>query len=87
MKTFKIHLIRHGLPEGAETGQYIGHTDVPLSEYGKKQLRDMKNDYEYPAVGAVISSPLDRCLETAKDSPGEEKITERLRITERLLKG
>ena len=28
-----------------------------------------------------------RCLETAKDSPGEEKITERLRITERLLKG
>ena len=42
MRTFKIHLIRHGLPEGSELGQYIGHTDVPLSADGKKQLKDMK---------------------------------------------
>ena len=66
MRTFKIHLIRHGLPEGAELGQYIGHTDVPLSAEGKKQLKEMKSEYEYPAAGAVISSPLDRCLETAR---------------------
>ena len=26
----------------------------------------MKSDFEYPAVSAVISSPLDRCLETAR---------------------
>lgn len=66
MRTFKIHLLRHGLPEGAELGQYVGHTDVPLSAEGKKQLKDMKSDYEYPAVSAVITSPLDRCLETAR---------------------
>ena len=66
MRTFKIHLIRHGLPEGAELGQYVGHTDVPLSAEGKKQLKDMKSDFEYPSVSAVITSPLDRCLETAR---------------------
>ena len=39
MRTFKIHLIRHGLPEGSELGQYIGHTDVPLSADGKNSSR------------------------------------------------
>ena len=66
MRTFKIHLIRHDLPEGSELGQYVGHTDVPLSAEGKKQLKDMKSDFEYPSVSAVITSPLDRCLETAR---------------------
>ena len=66
MKTYKIHLIRHGLAEGSAEGQYIGHTDVPLTTQGAKQLRQMKKDFEYPAVSAVISGPLDRCLQTAR---------------------
>lgn len=66
MRTFKIHLIRHGLSEGSTEGKYIGHTDVKLTDDGVYQLKQMKTDYEYPDVDAVISSPLDRCLETAK---------------------
>ena len=66
MKTFKIHLIRHGLAEGGAEGKYIGHTDVPLTEEGRRQLLQMKRDYEYPEVDAVLSSPLVRCLETAR---------------------
>ncbi len=66
MKTFKIHLLRHGISEGSEEGQYIGHTDVSLTEYGKRQLADMMLEYEYPAVDAVMCGPLNRCLETAK---------------------
>jgi len=66
MKTFKIHLIRQGISEGSEEGLYIGHTDVPLTNMGKKQLKDMMHDFEYPSCDAVISSPLDRCLETAR---------------------
>ena len=66
MKTCKIHLIRHGLSEGSAEGRYIGHTDVPLTTQGEKQLRQMKRNFEYPAVQAVLSSPLDRCLQTAK---------------------
>ncbi len=66
MKTCKIHLIRHGLAEGGVEGQYIGHTDVPLTDEGRRQLERMKRDSEYPAVSAVLSSPLNRCLETAR---------------------
>ena len=66
MRTYKIHLLRHGISEGSEEGQYIGHTDVDLTEYGKKQLRDMMSDFEYPQVDAVMCGPLNRCLETAK---------------------
>ncbi|MBQ7647170.1 MAG: phosphoglycerate mutase family protein, partial [Clostridia bacterium] len=64
MKTFKIHIIRHGLSEGSNEGKYIGHTDAPLTEEGRKQLENMKRDYEYPKVSAVLSSPMNRCLET-----------------------
>ena len=66
MKTFKIHLIRHGIAEGAAEGRYIGHTDVPLTKSGERQLRDMKRDFEYPYVQAVLCSPLRRCIRTAE---------------------
>ena len=66
MKTHKIYLIRHGLYEGSSEGKYIGHSDVPLTEEGIRQLRDLKETYEYPEVDAVLSGPLDRCLQTAK---------------------
>lgn len=66
MKTYQIHLIRHGLTEESLAGKYIGHTDVPLCEQGIKQLEQMKNDISYPAVDAVFSSPLVRCVDSAK---------------------
>lgn len=65
MKTYKIHLIRHGLTDNAE-GKYIGHTDVPLSEEGTEQIEQMKRDYIYPYADVVFSSPLSRCTDTAK---------------------
>lgn len=66
MKTYKIHLIRHGFMQGDSEGKYIGHTDLPLSEEGRQQLLEMRNDYIYPYCDAVFSSPLSRCTETAK---------------------
>ena len=66
MKTYKIYLIRNGLTQGAVEGRYIGHTDEPLSVDGRKQLLDLADNYIYPQVDAVISSPLKRCTETAK---------------------
>lgn len=66
MKTLKIHLIRHGLSEGSAEGQYIGHTDVSLTEEGAKQLERMRREFEYPYVQAVLTSPLNRCLQTSK---------------------
>lgn len=66
MLAYKIHLIRHGEAQGSDEGQYIGSTDVSLSNYGKKQLKDILRECEYPQADIVISSPMNRCLETAK---------------------
>lgn len=75
MKTYKIYLIRNGLTQGATEGRYIGHTDESLSETGKKQISQLKKDYIFPDVDAVISSPLKRCTETAKlIFPGKEPV-------------
>ena len=65
MRSYQIHLIRHGMPEGASEGRYIGHTDIPLSEEGKTQLIQMREEMTYPFAEAVFTSPLKRCTETA----------------------
>lgn len=67
MKTYQIHLIRHATTEGNLAGQYIGHTDMDATEAGLWQIDDLKEEYGgYPEVDAVFSSPLKRCLQTAK---------------------
>ncbi len=65
MKSYTIYLIRHGLTDENLQGRYIGHTDVLLSEDGKKQLAQLKEDTVFPPVQALFTSPLKRCKETA----------------------
>ncbi len=61
MKTFKLHLIRHGLTSGNLQGLYIGSgTDIPLCDEGRAQLAELKERFEYPQVDTVFSSPLMR---------------------------
>ena len=38
MKTYKIHLLRHGITEANADGRYIGRTDLPLSPEGLAAL-------------------------------------------------
>lgn len=66
MKSYYIQLIRNGLTAGNVGGRYIGHTDEELSAEGIEQIKQMKEDYRYPNVEAVFSSPLKRCTQTAK---------------------
>lgn len=66
MKSYYIQLIRNGLTAGNVGGRYIGHTDEELSTEGIEQIKQMKEDYKYPDVEAVFSSPLKRCTQTAK---------------------
>ncbi len=65
MKTFKIHLIRHGLTEGNLKQQYIGVTDLPLAGVGVTELQRLKGEVDYPKVDKVYSSPMLRCRQTA----------------------
>jgi len=66
MKTYKIHLIRHGLTDGNLNGQYIGaRTDLPLSASGVRELSLLRDSVDYPEIEALYSSPMLRCKQTA----------------------
>lgn len=67
MKTYKIHLIRHGLTEGNEKGLYIGNrTDYPLSNEGRRELTKMREENDYPAIQKLYTSPLLRARQSAE---------------------
>lgn len=65
MKGYRISVIRHGQTEANEKGIYIGSTDLPLSQKGAGELCAKMDEFDYPAVHRVYSSPLKRCTETA----------------------
>ena len=65
MRNYRLHFIRHGLIEANFTGQYIGRLDVPLCRRGLEELAEKRARYEYPAVGRVYVSPMQRCRQTA----------------------
>ena len=66
MKSYQIHLIRHGLTEANSDGKYIGATDVELSDEGIKRLKNLKDNFSYPKADKIFSSPLIRCQNTAR---------------------
>lgn len=66
MKTYKIHLIRNALTQENIEGRYLGHTDSPLCEQGKDQLEQLIEQYKFPDAQVVFSSPLKRCIDTAR---------------------
>lgn len=66
MKGYRISIIRHGLTYANENGIYIGSTDLSLSDKGCAELAAKMDEFEYPKVHRVYSSPLKRCTETAE---------------------
>lgn len=66
MKSYYIHFIRHGAIGATLDGRYIGVTDVPLSEEGRRDLEQLDRTLDYPYAKVVFSSPLKRCKETAE---------------------
>lgn len=65
MKGYRISVIRHGLTEANEKGVYIGKTDLPLSAKGAADIAAKMDEFVYPTVHRVYTSPLLRCRETA----------------------
>lgn len=74
MKTFTIYMFRHGLTKGNLNAQYIGHTDLPLTTDSVSALHSIKAHEHYPGVEAVFSSPLKRCMDSAKIMFPDNKI-------------
>lgn len=61
-------LIRHGEIGDKYRGTFIGKTDVPLSDKGKFQSERLRTYLKPRSSTAVLSSPLQRCRETARIS-------------------
>lgn len=80
----QLTLIRHGLTEWNKTGQFQGHTDIPLSQEGKEQAQLLAKHLEHvrDKVNLVYSSPLGRALETAKTVFPQHDILQDDRIKE-----
>ena len=62
----QIVLLHNGKTTGISEQRYIGITDEPLSEEGIAELQDRFSEGFYPLLSAVCSSPMQRCLQTAK---------------------
>lgn len=58
----ELLLIRHSITEGNKKKRYIGRTDEPLCPEGVALLRERT----WPLVSKIISSPMKRCVETAR---------------------
>ena len=66
MKSYYIHFIRHGSVSSTLAGRYIGVTDVPLSAEGEAELKKLDASFDYPYAKVVFTSPLKRCVTTAR---------------------
>lgn len=66
MKSYVIHLLRHGAIDDTLAGKYIGTTNPPLSDKGRKALQKLDSENKYPGTQVVFTSPLKRCTQTCK---------------------
>lgn len=65
MKKTEIILVRHGQSIGNANGQYLGHTNLGLSEVGHKQAEITAEHLKNVKIDAVYSSDLLRAHDTA----------------------
>jgi len=59
-------LVRHGETDWNAEGRLQGHTDRPLSDFGRRQARQLAEALEGEELEAIYSSDLARARETAE---------------------
>lgn len=64
MKSF--YFIRHGETDWNRQGISMGSTDIPLNEYGVKQVHEAAKILQNHDFKTIVTSPLKRAHETAK---------------------
>jgi broad specificity phosphatase PhoE len=64
--SMEIVLARHGETEWSRDGRHTGRTDIPLTDNGRRQARLLGESLTEWTFVEVLSSPLERALETCK---------------------
>lgn len=62
----EIFLIRHGETEWSLSGQHTSRTDLPLTETGRQRALDLATKLGGRGFALVLSSPMQRALETSR---------------------
>jgi probable phosphoglycerate mutase len=73
-----VVLVRHGETEWSRDGRHTGRTDVPLTQRGEEQARAVGEALRGRSFALVLSSPLQRALETARLAGFSPKVREEL---------
>jgi broad specificity phosphatase PhoE len=62
----ELLLVRHGETDWNAAGRLQGHTDRPLSDYGREQARRLADELTGEEFEAIYASDLTRARETAE---------------------
>lgn len=60
--TARLILLRHG--RTGLSGRYVGSTDVPLSEEGRRQIMGLRPAFAAMGIDSLMTSPMRRCTES-----------------------
>ena len=62
----KIYLIRHGETAWTVSKQHTGLTDIPLTEHGRTEAKQLGEKLKHLSFQKILLSPLARAVETCK---------------------
>lgn len=62
----EVVLVRHGETEWTRAGKHTGHTDIPLTEAGRREAEAVGAALRGRSFALVLTSPLQRAAETCR---------------------